>query len=230
MHKVTPSHSNLGSPRRALAAALLGTSALLAGPALAESARLPTIAPADYNAEQALAAQEFLAIRKTPVFGPFEPLMHSPQMMSLARAMGDYLRYKPAIGTTLSELAILVTARHWSQGYEWFVHYPAALKAGIPASVADPIGLGQRPAQMTAEQTIVYDFATELNQQRQVSDATFARAEKQFGKQGVVDLAGICGYYTLLAMELNMARYPVPALPDGANPGAVLPVLKGAAP
>ena len=83
---------------------------------------------------------------------------------------------------------------------------------------------------MTAEQAIVYDFATELNQQRQVSDATFARAEKQFGKQGVVDLAGICGYYTLLAMELNMAQYPVPALPAGGNPGAMLPVLKGAAP
>src|SRR3954454_21939967 len=93
--------------------------------------RLPTIPPDQYTAEQKKAAEDFLATRKVPVFGPFEPLMHSPQVMSQARAMGDYLRYNSAIGNTLSELAILVTAREWSQDYEWYVHQPIALKVGI---------------------------------------------------------------------------------------------------
>ena len=92
--------------------------------------RLPTIPPAQYSAEQKQAAADFEAARKVPVFGPFEPLMYSPAVMSQARAMGDYLRYKSAIGNTLSELAILLTAREWSQDYEWSVHYPIALKAG----------------------------------------------------------------------------------------------------
>src|SRR3954451_14440301 len=103
---------------------------LVSGPALAQQ-RLPTIPPEQYTDEQKKAADEFLAARKVPVFGPFEPMMHSPQVMSIARSTGDYLRYHSAIGNTLSELVILVTAREWSQDYEWFVHEPIALKANI---------------------------------------------------------------------------------------------------
>ena len=178
-------------------------------PAAAEN-RLPTIPPATYNAEQAKAAEEFLAARKVPVFGPFEPLMYSPSLMSIARSMGDYLRYKPSIGTTLSELAILITAREWTQDYEWYVHYPVALKAGIRKEVADKIALGQFPEGMSDDESRVYQFAWELNRYKHVSDEVYTKVEARFGKQGAVDLAGICGYYTLLAMELNMARYPVP--------------------
>ena len=95
--------------------------ALIGYSACAEE-RLPTIPPAQYSAEQKQAAADFEAARKVPVFGPFEPLMYSPAVMSQARAMGDYLRYKSAIGNTLSELAILLTAREWTQDYEWSVH------------------------------------------------------------------------------------------------------------
>lgn len=184
--------------------------ALFAVPAFAQE-RLPTIPPAQYNDEQKKAAQEFEAARKVPVFGPFEPLMHSPEVMSQARSMGDYLRYKSALGNTLSELVILVTAREWSQDYEWHVHYPIALKAGIKKEIADAIADGRRPVGMSEDEEIVYDFSTELHKNKRVSDATFARAEKKFGKKGVVDLTGINAYYTLLAMQMNVARYQVPA-------------------
>jgi 4-carboxymuconolactone decarboxylase len=172
--------------------------------------RLPTIPPANYTPEQKQAAADFEAARKTPVFGPFEPLMHSPQVMSQARAMGDYLRYKSAIGTTLSELVILVTAREWTQDYEWYVHYPIALKAGIRPAVADAIADGRRPVGMTEDEDTVYDFSIELHRNKRVSDTTYARAERRFGKQGVVDLTGVNAYYTLLAMQLNMSQYELP--------------------
>ena len=185
---------------------------LLAAPALSALAqeRLPTIPPAQYNDEQKQAAADFLEARKVPVFGPFEPLMHSPQVMSQARSMGDYLRYKSAIGNTLSELAILVTAREWAQDYEWHVHYPIALKAGIKKEIADAVADGRRPVGMSDDEEIVYDFSTELHRNHRVSDATYARAEKRFGKKGIVDLTGINAYYTLLAMQMNVARYQVP--------------------
>jgi 4-carboxymuconolactone decarboxylase len=130
--------------------------------------------------------------------------------MTVARTMGDYLRYKSAIGTTLSELVILITAREWTQDYEWHVHYPIALKAGIKASVADAIAEGRRPVGMNDDEEIVYEFSTELHRTKRVSDATYARAEKRFGKQGVIDLTGVNAYYTLLAMEMNMAQYEPP--------------------
>ena len=190
--------------------AAVATAALATSCAVVAQERLPTIPPASYSPEQKQAAADFEVARKVPVFGPFEPLMHSPQVMSQARAMGDYLRYKSAIGTTLSELAILVTAREWTQDYEWYVHQPIALKAGIKPAIADAIADGRRPEGMSDDEEIVYEFSTELHRTKRISDRTFARAEKRFGKQGVVDLTGINAYYTLLAMQLNMAQYGLP--------------------
>jgi 4-carboxymuconolactone decarboxylase len=187
----------------ALAALLLSAAALAAE-------RLPAIPPEQYDAEQKQAADEFLAARKVPVFGPFEPLMYSPQVMTQARASGDYLRYHSALGNTLSELVILIAAREWTQDYEWYVHYPIALKAGIRQDVADAIAEGRRPASMSEDEEIVYDFCSELNRNKRVSDATFARAEHRFGKKGVVDLTGINAYYTMLAMQMNVAQYAPP--------------------
>jgi 4-carboxymuconolactone decarboxylase len=172
--------------------------------------RLPTIPPEKYTEEQRKAADEFEAARKVAVFGPFEPMLHSPQLMNRARAMGDYLRFNAAIGNVLSELAILIAAREWTQDYEWYVHTPIALKAGIKPDVIDAIADGRRPDTMSEDESIVYDFLTELNRNRSVSDATFERADRRFGKKGVVDLTGINGYYAFLAMQLNVARYPMP--------------------
>jgi 4-carboxymuconolactone decarboxylase len=172
--------------------------------------RLPTIPPAQYTPEQKEAAAGFEAARKTPVYGPFEPLMHSPEVMTLARSMGDYLRYKSSIGNTLSELVILVTARAWTQDYEWTVHQPIALKAGIRREIADAIADGRRPAAMSADEEMIYDYASELVQNKRVSDATFAKVKARFGTKGTVDAAGIVGYYTFLAMQLNVAQYKGP--------------------
>jgi len=169
--------------------------------------RLPTIPADQYTPDQKKASEEFLAVRKVPVFGPFEPMMYSPDVMTLARSMGDYLRFHSSIGNTLSELVILVTSREWSQDYEWSFHYPIALKAGISKSIADAIADGRRPTAMSADEEIVYDFTTELLRNKSVSDATFDRAEQRFGKKGAVDMTAIAGYYGLLAMQLNMARY-----------------------
>jgi len=162
----------------------------IGGAALAQS-RLPTIPPEKYSDEQKKAAEEFQAARKVPVFGPFNPLLYSPQVMNQARAMGDYLRYNSAIGNTLSELVILITAREWNQDYEWHVHHAIALKVGIKPEIVDAIADGRRPTGMGEDEEIVYDFLSELHRNKRVSDRTFERAEKRFGKKGVVDLTAI---------------------------------------
>jgi 4-carboxymuconolactone decarboxylase len=194
--------------RRVATAVLLTVAAVV----VRAEERLPAIPPSQYTEEQKRAAAEFEAARKVPLFGPFEPLMYSPQVMSQARAMGDYLRFKSAIGNTLSELAILITAREWTQDYEWTVHYPIALKAGIRQQIADAIAVGRRPTAMSADEATVFDYASELLKNKQVSDATFERAKSRFGPKAVVDLTGIVGYYTFLAMQLNAAQYPIPVI------------------
>lgn len=190
-------------------AAITFAAVLTLGEAMAQP-RLPTIPPEQYSEAQKKAAEDFLAARKVPVFGPFEPLIYSPEVMSQARAMGDYLRYKSGIGTTLSELVILVTAREWTQDYEWYVHAPIAAKMGIKPEIIAAIRDGRRPEGMSADEEMVYDVSIELHRNKRVSDKTYDRAEKRFGKPAMVDLIGINAYYTLLAMQLNAARYEMP--------------------
>jgi 4-carboxymuconolactone decarboxylase len=173
--------------------------------------RLPDIPPEQYTVEQQKAAQEFEIARKKAPWGPFAMLMYSPQLMNNARAMGDYLRYNSAFDARLSEFAILITAREWTQDYEWYVHYPIAIKAGLKPEIAQALKEGRRPDGMSEDETIVYNFTMELQKNKQVSDTTFVKTENRFGKKGAIDLAGIAGYYTFLAMEMNMARHPIPA-------------------
>jgi len=139
------------------------------------------------------------------------PLLHSPEVMNRARAMGDYLRFKSVLPPRLSEFAILITAREWTQNYEWDAHYRLAIQGGLPAEIAAAVADGRRPETMNDDEAALYEFCTELHRNKSVSDATYAKAVGRFGEQGVVDMIGISGYYTLLAMVLNTARTPVPA-------------------
>ena len=170
--------------------------------------RLPPIAAAQLTPAQREAVDAFKVARGVEISGPFYPLLRSPELMTRTRAMGDYLRYKSALPPRLSEFVILLTAREWTQQYEWNAHYPIALKAGVKREVLDAIAEGRRPTNLSYEETILYAFCQELHADKAVSDATYALALKAFGEQGVVDTIGITGYYTLLAMTLNTARTP----------------------
>jgi 4-carboxymuconolactone decarboxylase len=168
--------------------------------------RLGPVAPGSYDAAQQQAARDFNAARNQPPFGPFAMMMRSPELMTSARTMGDYLRYHSTIGNTLSELVILITARAWSQDYEWNVHAPIAARQGITQAKVDAVASGRRPTDMSDDEAICYDFTSELLRDHHVSDVTYARALKRWGEKGVIDLAGISGYYTFLSIEMNAAR------------------------
>ena len=173
--------------------------------------RLPPIAADRLTPAQREAVDAFRAARGADVSGPFHPLLRSPELMTRTRAMGDYLRYKSALPPRLSEFVILVTAREWTQQYEWNAHYPIAVKAGVKPEVLAAIAEGRRPEGMSEQETVLYEFCRELHHDRVVSDRTYARAVTTFGEQAVVDTIGITGYYTMLAMTLNVARTPAGA-------------------
>jgi 4-carboxymuconolactone decarboxylase len=183
--------------------------------------RMAPVPEAAWDEAQRRAAEAFAAARGRPVSGPFARMIRSPEAMSAARAMGDYLRYRPAVGTTLSELVILVTARAWSQDYEWSLHAPIAVERGVAPETVAAIADGRRPGAMGEDEAAAHDFAVELHRDRRVCDLTYARAVARFGEAGVVDLTALCGYYALLAMQLNVMRCP----PRPGGP--ILPRLPG---
>lgn len=153
--------------------------------------------------EQQRAVAEFKALRGVEPFGPFVQLLASPELMSRVSALGEYLRYRSALPPRLSEFAILVTAAQWQQQFEWDIHAPIALKAGIPQLVMDAVWAGMTPSHLDADLRVLYDLCTELHRDRSVNAATHEQAVKTIGEQGTIDAIGICGYYALLAMVLN---------------------------
>ena len=163
-------------------------------------------------------AGEIVAGRRGALYGPFVPALRSPEFLRRLQRLGEYLRYDAALPPRLREMAILLTAREWSQEFEWDVHAPLALQAGLAASIVEDIRDGRKPADMGRHETVMYDFFVELQRSRTVSDAAYAAAIDAFGEQGVIDLIGAIGYYTTLAMIMNVARTP---LPPGKSP--VLP-------
>ena len=177
--------------------------------------RLPPLPEASLSPAQKRAAAELASGPRGAVFGPFVPLLRSPDFLSPLQKAGEYLRYKSALPPRLSEFAILIVARRWSQQFEWHIHQPIAERAGIPASHIHAVAEGRRPENMAADEAVVHDFLQELQQNHRVSDMTYARAVEAFGERGVIDLCGLCGYYSLLAMVLNVARTP---LPEGVAP------------
>jgi 4-carboxymuconolactone decarboxylase len=177
--------------------------------------RMPPI-PADrMTAAQRQAVAEFKAARSADISGPFVPLLRSPEVMTRARAMGDYLRFKSTLPPRLSEFTILLAARRWTQQYEWNVHQPLALQAGLKPDIAQAVADGRRPDGMAGDEEALYTLVDEVQRNQSVSDATYARAVAAFGEAGVIDALGITGYYSMLAMVMNTART---ALPDGMRP------------
>jgi 4-carboxymuconolactone decarboxylase len=171
---------------------------------------MPPIPRARLKAAQKRAARELAAGPRGGVVGPFIPALRSPELMRRLQRLGEYLRYDNVLGPRLTELAILLTARAWTQQLEWGYHTASAAAQGIPEHVIAAIAQGRRPARMMRKDAVLYEFFMAIERRKSVGDAIYARAVAAFGEAGVIDLIGVIGYYTTLAMILNVARTPPP--------------------
>ena len=144
--------------------------------------------------------------------GPFNAWLRSPVLGERLQKVGEYLRFQTSLPHNLNEFAILITAVEWQCGFEWYAHYPLAMKAGLSAAVAKDLQEGRRPGSMSEDEATVYDFATQLHRQHQVANPVYAAAVKRFGEQGVMDLTALLGYYDTVSMTLNVADVQPPEL------------------
>jgi 4-carboxymuconolactone decarboxylase len=173
--------------------------------------RIPLPSPEEMNAEQRRVYDAVVSGPRGKVEGPLRAVIHNAALADKWQQLGAQLRYRTSLPPRLSELAILVTARHFDCQFEWYAHEPHALKAGlVPAAVA-AIRSGRRPALEQPDELAVYDYAIELHGQHVVSDATYKRALDLFGVVTVVELTALLGYYSMVAMTLNAHELPLPA-------------------
>ncbi len=184
--------------------------------------RMPPIPESEWTAAQQKTAQQLISGPRGAVFGPFVPLLRSPEFLSRMQHMGEYLRFGSVLPKPVSEFVILLVSRQWNQGFEWHIHHKIALEVGVARDKVEAVAEGCRPANMNEAEEAVFEYLREIDAHKSVSDATYARVVALWGEQGVIDLTCLAGYYAMLAMVMNVARTPVP--PGDALP---LPVLTG---
>jgi 4-carboxymuconolactone decarboxylase len=143
--------------------------------------------------------------------GPFHVWLREPGFADKAQALGANLRFNKTLPLKVTELAILMVARHWSAQFEWFYHKQVALKAGLDPRIIDAIHARQQPAGMAADEAAAHAFANELLEKKKVSEPTYQAALKALGEAGIAVLTGVIGYYSLVAMTLNAFEIPLPA-------------------
>ncbi|OWW21695.1 carboxymuconolactone decarboxylase family protein [Noviherbaspirillum denitrificans] len=170
--------------------------------------RMPPLAMDAMDDAQKAAAQELINGPRGAVFGPFIPLMRSPELMNRLQKVGEYIRFHSALETRINEWVMLIVSRQWTQQFEWCMHYPLALKAGMKQDVLDALAEGRRPKGMADDEEIAYDLCDELARTHGVSDETYRRAVEKFGERGVIDMVGLAGYFTTVSMVMNVARTP----------------------
>lgn len=146
--------------------------------------------------------------------GPYNVLLRSPELGDLAQQFGAHTRFNSSLPFRLNELAILLVARFWRCEFAWWAHSRIAIENGLSPDLVAAIFAGDEPADLPADEAVVYGFCHELIETRRVSDAGYAAMTGRFGEAGAVDLIGTLGYYTLVCMSLNVDQYP---LPEGAR-------------
>lgn len=173
-------------------------------------ARLPDLVIEQLSPDQRRVYDAILAGPRGIVEGPLRVWLTSPELADRAQALGAFCRYHTSLPPRLSELAILVMGSFWKAGFEWHVHAPVGVAAGLDANAVEAIRRGQEPGLERADEAAVYAFSRELLHDRKVSDATYRRAVEELGAGAVVDLVGILGYYGLISMTIVAFEVPVP--------------------
>jgi len=179
--------------------------------------RMPPLAAEVLSEEQKSAVAELAAGPRGGVRGPFIALLRSPELMRRLQKVGEYLRYQSALERRLGEFAMLIVSRQLTQQFEWQVHYPLAIAAGLAKDTADALARGARPRAMQEDEAAVYDFCSELLHVHGVSEDAYGAALAHLGERGVVDLIGLVGYFITVSLVLNAAHTPAVPRP-GVEP------------
>lgn len=194
----------------------------LAHPQEVESASMTRIALPQHGEMSAEQLRVYDIVKRRSrddrVGAPYQLALHCPAFLEHWQRVGEELRYKTSLPARLSELAILITARHWTCQYEWYAHEPHARRAGLADDVIEAVRRGERPAFAAEDEAAIYDFCTQLHETRSLGEAAHGRVLALFGAAGVVELTALIGHYAMVAMMLNANAYGPPAGVDPPLP------------
>lgn len=176
--------------------------------------RLPELTYADMTDAQKAVHDDIMAGPRGSVRGPFLPWLRAPGMAGPAQQLGEYFRFHTSLTRDLAEIAILVTGAHYEAEFEWWAHSRMAHDAGVPEVVTEAIREGRAPVFDEQKAEAVYRTARALCARHRLSDEEFSQARDVLGEQGLVEIIGLCGYYALVSLTLNVFEIETP---DGSR-------------
>ena len=144
--------------------------------------RLKLLSPGEMNADQKQTYDESIAGKRGAPPAPMMAWLNSPEMARHATRLGEVMRYNTSFPAKLSEIAILVTARHWTSHYEWFAHKRLALKGGMDPKIIDDIRDRRTPTFDDPKGQMIYDVAKSLHEGHGVSKALYDAGGKAAGR------------------------------------------------
>lgn len=172
--------------------------------------RLKLLTPEEMSAPQRETYEESIASKRGSPPPPMMAWLNSPEMARHATRLGAFLRYDTSLPVALSELAILVTARFWTSHYEWYAHKRMALAGGLHPDIIEDIRQRRVPVLSDPKAQAVYDVARSLHETHQVPQELYDTATELLGERGLVEIIGLCGYYTMVSMTLNTYEFDLP--------------------
>ncbi|HET7492158.1 MAG TPA: carboxymuconolactone decarboxylase family protein [Bradyrhizobium sp.] len=172
--------------------------------------RLKLLSPGEMSAEQKETYDESIAGKRGAPPAPMMAWLNSPEMARHATRLGAVLRFDTIFPAKLSEIAILVTARHWTAHYEWYAHKRLALKGGMDPNIIEAIRDRRAPQFEDQKAQMIYDVARSLHEAHGLSQALYDQAVDVLTLRGLVEIIGLCGYYTMVSMTLNTFEFGLP--------------------
>lgn len=173
--------------------------------------RMPMPARDTMDEQQRQAADALIAGPRKGVYGPFLPLLRSPQLLDRVAKLGEYLRFASVLDARIREIAICAAARHVSNQFEWLMHAPLAHQAGVAQSTIEALRVGARPKGLPEDEEAALDFTREVLNTHGASEAAYLAAVARFGEQGVVELTTLIGYFVMVSWLMNVAHTPAQA-------------------
>ena len=173
--------------------------------------RLQLLSPGEMTAAQKETYDEAIAGKRGSAPAPMMAWLNSPEMARHATRLGEQLRFNTIFPPKLSEIAILVTARHWTAHYEWWAHKRLALKGGTDPKIIEAIRDRRTPEFDDPKGKMIYDVAKSLHEGHGLSKTLYDEAVSLLTERGLVEIIGLCGYYTLVSMTLNTFEFELPA-------------------
>ncbi len=183
--------------------------------------RISFPSPDSMTEEQRAVYDQIVAGPRGTIVGPLRAALHNPELADRWQRLGQVLRFETSLPKRLNELAILITARRWNCELEWAIHARDADQAGLESDISEAIRVGVRPEFVenpVAQE--VYDFVWQLVGRGDVENQAYDAIVARWGEVGAVELTAVVGYYSMVAMTLNVHRIPLPVGLSADLPGS----------